>query len=138
MYSLDMASSADNLLGSLHGIFDCVTSTPNTRKPYAISISPFFALTTLSVSPSLKVSGRVRRHRVRHCLNICCYRCKLFPEDGGAVWWLSACVAPMYVQCRLLSFAVLLLNSMVRGHLGPLVLPDGELQVSLYSLIQWR
>ncbi|EDR06959.1 uncharacterized protein LACBIDRAFT_328354 [Laccaria bicolor S238N-H82] len=47
------ASSADKLLGSLYGRFSWVTSAPNTRKPYAIYMSP---LTALPVSPSLELS----------------------------------------------------------------------------------
>ncbi|EDR06937.1 uncharacterized protein LACBIDRAFT_328311 [Laccaria bicolor S238N-H82] len=50
------ASSADKFLGSLYGRFSWVTSAPNTRKPYAIYMSP---LTALPVSPSLEVSGRL-------------------------------------------------------------------------------
>ena len=90
-------------------------------------------LTSLLVSPSLEVKGRIN---LPPCLNICCYRRKLFSKDGGAALWLSA----LRSSSNIFSMSTpLICCACVESHgerreisLGPVDWLDGELQVSLY------
>ena len=114
MYSLDLASSADNHLGSLHGKFGCVTSciSPQYQKTVCESTCLLFCLAALPLAGSAGTEFALARTSMVIAANS-------YPKTevlrGGSLRCVQVAI---YVLCRPLSFVVLVLNRMVGGQLG--------------------